>query len=123
VEFVPETRPGASEPGAFSGEADVLARKTAGDDVNRNTVGGKAGSRNVTDVAINRNAGEVLAQHSLTERFVVAHGGDVESCALETKLKSSDTAEQAEHVHSGHTIRRPRQRSNSARHSSIGGNT
>ena len=87
----PETASLTCEADAFSGEADVLAGESATQQIDRFDSWPIDG----TDIAVSPHVGPVLGEHSLTPRVDFDLPLHVHSGSFKSKVKSSNSGEQA----------------------------
>ena len=90
--FLPETGTGAAKPGAFAGEADVLAGEAASNDIDDESVQTQTLTGKRADIFVDRNTRPLLFEHGATIGLNLAHGSDTETSALKSKFKPSDAA-------------------------------
>jgi hypothetical protein len=121
VHFEPKAGSLAAEPGALSGEADILAGEPAGNDIGRGIDGFEVFGGDTFHVSYDRHAGEPGAQHTNGVGIYLAHSGDLEACSPKAKLEAADAAEQTHYLHDGHSISCPMYISQDTRHSSNDG--
>jgi hypothetical protein len=92
--LVPQAGARAREPGARSGQARVLAREAAADEVGPDAVDAQAGGAERTDVRIDRHARPVPGKHTATERIGLAKCSGPKSCPVKAEAEAADAAEQ-----------------------------
>ena len=89
---MPETGTGTAKPGAFAGEADVLAGEAASNDIDDESVHTQTLTGKHADIFVDRNTWPVLFEDCPAIRLDLAHSGNVEACTLKSKFKPSDAA-------------------------------
>ena len=99
--FKPESAAFAVESRAFAGEADVLARESAANDVNAaDAVCRKPGASHRSNVIINRDVRPMLIEHAGGVIVLLTEGDSSKgTSSLQTKGKATNSAEKIEDVH------------------------
>jgi hypothetical protein len=103
-DFVEQAAPLACEASAKSCKANVLARETATDDIDGNSIGSKSFTGEGSDIIVAGDIGPVLCEDAAGEVFNFAERDRFEAIvfgtfhcgALKPKAKTADTAEQIE---------------------------
>jgi hypothetical protein len=85
----------------FSGEADVLTREPATNDINgRNSICGEAFSGKTSHVVVAGDIGPVLGEDFATERLPFAERDGSHSGSFKPEAEAADPAEKVEDIHS-----------------------
>lgn len=117
-DVLPKASPRAFDASSPSCAADVLARKSAGDDIHSNTVCCEVGGGKSFNVIVAGDIGPIPGKNAPTERADFAEGDGFEAASsFKAKAKPSYTAEQIEDAQLAHLNNHP----NTPRRSSTSG--
>lgn len=98
-EVSPQTRPLACKTSTFAGEGDVLARKSAADEVDPSVAANKLGCVQLRDVVVAIDTGPTLGEHLSAVGFDFAEGNGAHAGALKPEAESADAGEEVEDIH------------------------
>lgn len=103
--FEPQAGTLPAKAGAFSGDGNVLAGKTAADQIDGHAMLCQGPGAKSTNVVMDWHPWPVLRQHAPAERFDLAEHRRLHAGTLQPEREAADAAEQVKHPHGALPIR------------------